>query len=335
MKKKALFTIIGWVISITIIVSLFIHMNMRTVWERLKDAEWSWLILAAFINLIVIAVKSLRWQLIMQPGMNGQFEKLSSYWTIFKTTMIGLAGNNVLPARGGDWLKIYMLGKWADMSKASLASVTALDKIFDGMAILALFSIFSLQAFILDGSTQTFPAWVEKGTITVSIVIAVSLLICFLLLFHYRRSHHNENSGWLSRLIKNLGAGMDMLSKKHLIAGSILVSFISTFFQIVTLWCCQMAFGVHFDLFVPAIVFIAINLAIVIPSAPSGVGPFEAAAVLAFASLGLKTETALGIALMYHAVQFFPVTLIGFLFYFGKTRSHRKERSDPACLTDY
>jgi uncharacterized protein (TIRG00374 family) len=345
MKKKAIITILGWVISAALLASLFAHMNFAALRASLESAQWMWLVLAALINLAVMAVKALRWQIIMGPGMSLRASprnpgiaaapsgpRNDGYWTILKAAFIGMAGNNVLPARGGDWLRIYLLGKWSGMSKAALASVTGLDKLFDGVAILMLFALFSLHSFGFGRDIPALPNWVEDGAMIVSIVIAASLIICFALLYHYRKTHHKENGGKIRKLIKNLGAGMDMLSKKHLIAWTIIVSLVSTFLQIVTLWTCQQAFGVEFNLWIAAIVFIAINLAIIIPSAPSGVGPFEAAAVLAYTWLHLKTETAFNIALMYHAVQFLPVTIIGFLFYLRNTNSHCERSEAIPCL---
>lgn len=338
MKKKLVITIIGWVISIALLSSLFAKMNFSALWEGLRKAGWGWLILAAAVNIIVIALKTLRWQWLMEPGINstpspppsptrgegeipvpspsmGEGQGEGGYWTIFKATMIGLAGNNVLPARGGDWLKIYLLGNWAGSSKASLASVTGLDRLFDGLSILILFWIFSVQTIHIGRHHEAFPGWVKDGTVIMTIVLGVSLVICYCLLFHHRRTNNVERLGRIGKIIKNLGMGMEVLAKHHVVAGTIIVSFASTLLQIVTLWACQKAFGMTLEPVIPAVVFIAINLAIIIPSAPSGVGPFEAAAVLAYRWVGLKTETAFNIALMYHAVQFFPVTITGLLFY--------------------
>ena len=289
-------------------------MDFHAFWASFSAAKWGWLVLAAAINLVVMAIKAWRWEVIMG--------KLAPFGTIIRAAFISAAGNNVLPARGGDWLRIYLLGKWAGTSKTSLASVTGLDKLFDGISILILFGLFSFHSFGLGRIKQQFPDWVQHGTLIISIVIAASLVICYLLLFHHRRTHETEGLGPISKLAKNLGAGMEMLTNKGLVTKATLVSIVSTLIQICTIWCCQTAFDVHFNLWIAAVVFIAINLAITIPSAPSGVGPFEAAAVLTYAWLGLKTETAFNIALMYHAVQFFPVTILGFLFYFKNTGRH-------------
>jgi len=201
------------------------------------------------------------------------------------------------------------------MSKASLASVTALDKISDGISILLLFGLFALYAVLL-GQHHTYPTWVKTGSIIVSIVIIVSLGICAGLLIYHKRTRKKTELGQIATLIQKLGAGMNMLSRKKIVLATILISLVSSLLQILTIWMCQMAFNIDMAPWIPAVIFIAINLAIIIPSAPSGIGPFEAAGVLAYTWIGLKTETAFNISFMYHAVQFIPVTLIGMSFYF-------------------
>lgn len=323
MKKTAL-TIIGWIISIALIASLAAKMDFRALWEGFSRAKWAWLAAAAAINIVVVALKALRWMWLMRPGVR------ASYRGIFKATMIGFAGNNVLPARGGDLLRIYLIGKWEGASKAMITSVTALDKLFDGLAILILFGILSLHS--------TFPIWVQRGTAIVSIVIAVSLVICVLLLIHHRRisSDRAGELGYLNRLAKNLGSGMGALANKRLVAATLINSVVILILQVFTIIFCQLAFGRHLDLWVPALVYVAINLAIIVPSAPSGVGPFEVAAVLAYTWLGVGKEAALAIAIMYHAVQFFPVTAIGLYFYhFGnKTLRDRVPEAGSRILEE-
>jgi uncharacterized membrane protein YbhN (UPF0104 family) len=55
----------------------------------------------------------------------------------------------------------------------------------------------------------------------------------------------------------------------------------------------------------------AINLAIMVPAAPSSIGTFEFSAVLALGYLGVENTAAMSFALIYHFVQLIPVTLAG------------------------
>lgn len=301
--KKAAVTAIGWIVSIALLASIAMQVDLGSVARGFASARWEWLVLAAAINMIVVAARALRWSCLMQPEVQVR------YWPIFRATMIGFAGNNVLPARGGDWYKIYLLSRWSGASAPMLASVTGLDKLFDGLAILILFGVLSLFS--------PFPEWVRRGTVVVSLIVVVSLVICILLLLHHRRLSDDqmEAAGSISRIAKKLGSGMGALADVRLIVAILALSVAHYLLQVGTIWCCQMAFGQQLALWIPLLVLVAINLAIIVPSAPSGLGPFEFAAVMAYGWLGVGATSALGIALMYHAVQFLPVTLIGLIFY--------------------
>lgn len=301
--KKAAFTITGYIITIVLIGSLLAKLDVHAIWADLMKARWASILAAAALNMLVIVLKTVRWQWLMRPAQK------SKYLRLLNATMIGLAGNNVLPARGGDWLKIYLLGKWEGANRAMLASITALDKLFEGFAILILFGILSFHS--------TFPEWVQRGTLIITIVLVIGLALCLLLMQHHKRSTNGDNGepGKISRLMANLGSGMQILSKKRMILLNLVLSVVICLLQIETIRLCQIAFGLHLDLWIPALVFVAINLAIVVPSAPSGLGPFEVAAVLAYSWIGINAETAFSIAICYHAVQFAPVTVIGAIMY--------------------
>ncbi len=171
--KKNIIRIVGWVISIALIVSLFIKLDTKKVLETLSTAKWSFLLIAATINIFVIFLKSMRWQWLLLP------KAYIGLWHMFQATAISFAGNNVLPARGGDLIKIYLLGRWARLSKAILVSITGLEKIFDGTSTLVLFSIMSFY--------YPFPDWAKTGTYLVGIVLLTAITIGILLLLHSRK----------------------------------------------------------------------------------------------------------------------------------------------------
>lgn len=303
--KKYYLTTIGWIISLGLLFSLGAKLNLAEFWRELKEVSLAWILAAGCINIVVILFKAIRWKWLTQHGSR------LSVWNSFRANIIGMAGNNLLPARGGDIMKIYLLDKWAGTGKAALATIATLDKLFDGIAILALFLVLSFN--------YTFPVWVRKGTIIFSSVIALVIILGVFFLVLGRKNSSGIARGKLGSIVEKISHGLAALSNKNLIFLISFNSILICLLQILTLWCCQMAFGQDLNLWIPSLVFVAINLAIMVPSAPSGLGPFEVAAVLIYASLGLGKETATNIALVYHLVQIIPTTIIGMAFYFIST----------------
>ena len=64
------------------------------------------------------------------------------------------------------------------------------------------------------------------------------------------------------------------------------------------------------------------NLSFLVPSAPGGIGPFEASAKLAMQSQGVEAGGAAVYALLVHVVVFFAVPCVGGIAFV----MHRKER---------
>ena len=65
---------------------------------------------------------------------------------------------------------------------------------------------------------------------------------------------------------------------------------------------------------------IATNLAMILPSSPSGVGVFEAAALVALGAYGVPDAQALSCALVIHALNFFPFVVAGLILLRGALR---------------
>jgi uncharacterized membrane protein YbhN (UPF0104 family) len=57
-----------------------------------------------------------------------------------------------------------------------------------------------------------------------------------------------------------------------------------------------------------------VGLGVSVPSAPGYIGVWHAAATLALGIFGVPQSVALGYAIVFHATQFVPVTLLGWLF---------------------
>jgi hypothetical protein len=291
----------GWAISITLVVILFSKLDIRTLVEGFKNANWNYLIIAIFINFMVIAIKALRWQWLMRPICK------SSFIQVLGATLIAMAGNNLLPARGGEWLRIYTLGKDSSASRTSLTSILGLDKLFDGVSILFLFSLIATRS--------SFPDWVKTGTTIFTLLLFVLFCLILALLLHLKLRSDETPENKFRAMIYKLAIGVQALGSLRIAVGSFIISVLSSLIQIITLYMCQLAFGMDASVSTTTLAFIAINLAIVVPSAPSGVGPFEAAAVLAYMWLNYNAELALNVAFGYHIIQFIPATLAGIIFW--------------------
>ena len=79
----------------------------------------------------------------------------------------------------------------------------------------------------------------------------------------------------------------------------------------VSFWLATFAFDLDLPLDAGLLVLAAVGLAFVVPAAPSALGVFEAAVVLALDAYGVPRAEALSYAFVLHALNFFPYLIAG------------------------
>ena len=82
-------------------------------------------------------------------------------------------------------------------------------------------------------------------------------------------------------------------------------------FDMVMLYLCLKSAGVSVSLHVILLLFVALNLAVLLPLTPAGFGVVEATVMLVLQPLGVPAETALAGALLYHLAVVGPFLLLG------------------------
>jgi uncharacterized protein (TIRG00374 family) len=88
------------------------------------------------------------------------------------------------------------------------------------------------------------------------------------------------------------------------------------------LWLCMgisnififFAFGFDLPVYASYVLLIVVSISILIPSSPGFIGVYHAGVVFTLSRFGIDTTNAVSCALVLHAAQFFPITLMGFYY---------------------
>src|SRR4051812_24930864 len=95
-------------------VVIYLGIGQNELIESLHDVSPEPLVLAAAGGIGLLALQAVRWWIVMRPLLN------LSYGQAFKAMMVGFFFNVLLPARGGDILRVQYLGKRTGISRAKL-----------------------------------------------------------------------------------------------------------------------------------------------------------------------------------------------------------------------
>ena len=297
-KKKYL----GWLISAIFLALVFSKVELAAFFSSLKLLSPFDPFVLALIYLFGFIIRGLRSKLLL-PTLGWR----ESFGGVF----IGYATNNVLPARLGEVVRAHVVGKSAGIKRTVAFSSILVERIFDGSAIVFL--------LILGTQSLTLPDWADEVRIG-GLGLFSAALICVLLVGVF----HEFVSTSITRMIPHQGAAEALIGLSEGVA--LAVRNIRTLVLIITssiaIWLiesamfayCMQAFAFNTSFSAAMFVMAIVNLGVLIPSSPGGLGVFQYFAVLALTFLGIENAPATAYAIVIHLAQYLPVTIIGLLW---------------------
>jgi uncharacterized membrane protein YbhN (UPF0104 family) len=205
------------------------------------------------------------------------------------------ATNNLMPARAGELVRIHLLRAREAIPHEVGLGVALVEKVLDAVSLL-------LLALPLPLLLPGLPRWVLTTTRLFGVAGLVALVATWLAARYGARA-----SGRLARIAQ----GSSAVARPRAFAAALFWALVSHLLDAVGVAICLAALHLHLPPGAPLLVLVAVSLALVVPTVPGGFGTLEVGAVAALRLLGVDPERALAFALVYHAMQVVPVTLLG------------------------
>jgi glycosyltransferase 2 family protein len=271
-------------------VVFYLGISQKELVGSLHDIAQEPLLVAAGGALVLMALQSLRWWIVMRPLLN------LSYGQAFRAMMVGFFFNVLLPARGGDLLRVQYLGKRTGISRAKLLGTEIVDFWSDKWGWVAAFPILCLFG--------TPPSWLFRALLLIgSLVVGVGVLLGLMASGLLRRG-----PVWLT----NLRDGFAANRWKRLLLVETLIAPLPWLWETFVIAIAGHALGLELTPMQAFAALTAFNVATAVPS-PGNAGSFEAGGTLALTAFGIPKETALAFIFVYHLTQVVPGFVGGIL----------------------
>jgi hypothetical protein len=255
---------------------------------------------ALLLYAIATLCRGERWhRLLRQTSIHPR--RLDSYCI----TTVGYAGNNILPARAGEAMRVFLVSGRVEASKREVLGTIIAERVLDA-AVLAIAFAFGAYGTLVSGSPIALLG---------IIVVGIAAVAFFPSRFHPKPSHPRLK--WIVDSIGRL-----LAPTRNLISRQGILLFGMTF----VIWAIEatvyflvahaVALGVSFD----GAVFIMVvaNFVALIPAGPGYVGTFDAAVLYAAHKLGRAHSGAISFLLLLRFVLFIPITVTGLLLLVGR-----------------
>ncbi|MDX1520025.1 MAG: lysylphosphatidylglycerol synthase transmembrane domain-containing protein [Anaerolineae bacterium] len=291
----------------------FAQINLAEAAQALTSANYWMMIPATLFVLIHLYFRTLRSQWLLKPmGKVG-------FWPAYRALVIGIAGNTVLPARAGEFLRAYVLGRSTGLSKTGAFATIVVERIFDGLTVL----LFLLVVIIFGVRDERFQLF---GAIGAAVYLGI---LAGLIVFMTRRE-------WIDSLIKQrlpedlativlelldgFGSGLAILKNPGQLGMVTFWNMLTWLTVPVSFWFVLRAFdfGDPVPWQAPVLMLPALGIVLSVPGPPGGVGLFHSAAAftleLTYANLNQVPdflEVAAAASILLHISQFGPELIIG------------------------
>jgi glycosyltransferase 2 family protein len=322
-----------------LLTAVFLYLALRGVdWgevaRNLREADYLLLGGGVLIAALGVHVRALRWGPLLEPVAPG-----IPFAPRLAGVAIGLAANNVFPARVGEFARTWVLAREARIPlTAALASVV-LERMLDAVVLIALLlGVMSSPGFPgVAGAGDNVQTGIR---LIVGFSVFVLLILLSLAFFPVRAVALVERMAnvllplaFRRPLVDALHAfvgGLDVLRSPRLVAISLAWAIAQWTFLALSFLLAFRAFGITEPGYMGAIFLqSAIGVAVAIPSAPGFFGPFHAAAVWGLGLWGVEHARAASFAIGYHLAGWVAVTALG-AFYAARlnVRMRDLERSE-------
>ena len=286
------------------------EVDLGRAWEQMRALPGWALLGASSLALVNLGFMALRWRYLLHGA--GYDVPLRS---LFSTVSVGRAANNVVPARGGDLLRIESMREIGNVPAFVTAGTLFAERLLDGVVFAAWIVV---GALAVDHGGAMLLTGIALAAATAAGVVLVTLAA--------RRPHAAERVArwvagplpprWQSRVVRSGGnfvVGLGAFRERRRLAqvgaasAAMWLADVAMFALVGRAFALDLGLGAYFLLEGIG------NLAFAVPATAAGLGTFDYLTYLAVRGVDVDAHAATAYVLTMHALVVVPVTVVGLL----------------------
>jgi len=317
---------IGIVVSALLLWYAFKGIDIAQVVTALRGSDLTLWVLCTVASQLIFPLRARRWRTLLNPvAPNLPFGPL------WRATAIGMMCNNVLPARVGELVRVFVIVRERREVKWSTAFASiAIDRAFDALSVLLLLVLAMLAPnFPSDLAIAGTPI---RATALVLLAIILGLFAFYFALARWPHAaeaavgrvtgaiipKHKDRIG---ALVHTVAAGLGVLREFRTFLAAFAWAMAHWLMNALAFWFGFKALGIDAPFMAACFVQGIIALGVSVPSSPGFVGVFETMAKLSLPVYGVSGKLAVTWAIGFHVLSYIPITLIG-AWYFLRMGVH-------------
>ena len=303
---------------------------MGVFFDHLAAVEWKWLALGILCHLCKLVAVSRAWRNILRAAYPGQRIR---WRQIFGAYVAGTGVNALIPARGGDVVRLFLAKRRIEGSTyTTLVSTSLLQTLFD-MVVAGCFVLWALTQHVLPGvdvlKSPSLPSldygWAFRHP-TAGLILFGLLLLFGTALVAWIAEHVDR---FKAKVTQGFAAFRD---RSYYLRRVVVWQLADWTLRLVAVFFFLRAFGIPATLHNALLVQVSQSLATILPVSPGGIGTEQALLVYIFRHVTSKS-TALSFSVGMRVTLLVVNALVGFgaiLLMTGTLRVRRAAEADRA-----
>lgn len=303
---KYITNIIGYAIAALGLVWVFHNINIIVAFQNLKTINWGLALLAIAIDIASYVFQGWRWQILLKP-----IGDISIFRTI-QAIYIGLFTNEIIPLRGGEFVRIYIVSRSLKTKITMVFSSLIIERIFDGIWLMLFIALVAL--FI------PLPKDIIKGEEWLSFIIfTLVILFLYILLRQPKQLDTNKTKVkmWcyalysLKRLFHTATEAIHTIGKTKFFYWSFVVSIFVLICQALSFFIMLRAYHISVSLIAGIAIFLIVHLGTALPNTPSNIGSYQFFTVFALTFFEVDKTQAAGFSVVAFILLTLPLWALG------------------------
>jgi glycosyltransferase 2 family protein len=311
--RRLLPALAGILISAALLWWAFRGVRFDEIRSQIAGAKRWPLLLAVVIATTTYPLRLIRWRLLLR-GPAGEPLPWPPLW---HAVAIGFMANNMLPFRAGELVRTFAVVRLARVRFTAALSSIAVERIFDGLAVVALLTVALFTSNLPDnvavGGVRLASAAQAAGAMGLAALAVAVMVVSFPLAAErvVRASLPHSIADRLTAMIEGIRQGLAVLRSPVLLGGVLVWSLVLWLVNALSFYALFAAFGINVGFAGAMLLQGVLIFGISVQLTPGFVGQFEAAVVAALALYGISNEVASSYAITYHVATFLPIILLG------------------------
>lgn len=301
---------LGVTISLVALYFAFRNVDFVEVGAALRRANYLYLVPAMGIYFFGVYLRAVRWHYLLRPSRDIASGQL------FEIVVIGYMANDVLPARMGELVRVQLLRRKYDLSRATSLVTIVIERVLDGLAMLSFIAVVGFYVPLGEN--------LQRGLRLVSAIFLASILVLLVVASSKRLARqlgarfvallpgrfHDRGHDAVERAL----VGVTALESGSTIAIVFGLSLLAWLAETVMYYVIGLGFGLALPFHVYMLTMAVANLGTMIPSSPGYVGTFHALGIFTLTAFGAQYDLAASYVVILHATLLIPVIALGLVY---------------------